>query len=143
MAKIKRKVEMTPKEFLKHLLEQEETEVELDGYTFNYNEEHYSFDPEIKANEVISYDPHSDTFTVEVEEEITEDTVLPKFLEIYEQEYENYDFLCDDEASIWVNSSIKEITCGNEIERNELKAIYVINNDMTMTLVWKDGKLVD
>lgn len=84
-----------------------------------------------------------ETFNVEVEEEITEDTVLPKFLEIYEQEYENYDFLCDDEASIWVNSSIKEITCGNEIERNELKAIYVINNDMTMTLVWKDGKLVD
>ncbi|MXV13521.1 hypothetical protein DYQ93_21315, partial [Xanthomonas sp. LMG 8992] len=63
MAKIKRKVEMTPKEFLKHLVEQEETEVELDGYTFHYNEEHYSFDPEIKANEVISYDPHSGTFT--------------------------------------------------------------------------------
>lgn len=143
MAKIKRKVEMKPKEFLKHLLEQEETKVELDGYTFDYNEEHYSFDPEIKTNEFINYSLHSDTFTVEVEEEITEDTVLPKFLEIYEQEYENYDFLCDDEASIWVNSSIKEITCGNEIERNELKAIYVINNDMTMTLVWKDGRLVD
>lgn len=143
MAKIKRKVEMKPKEFLKHLLEQEETKVELDGYTFDYNEEHYSFDPEIKTNEFISYSLHSDTFTVEIEEEITEDTVLPKFLEIYEQEYENYDFLCDDEASIWVNSSIKEITCGNEIERNELKAIYVINNDMTMTLVWKDGRLVD
>jgi len=143
MAKIKRKVEMTPKEFLKHLLEQEETKVELDGYTFDYNEEHYSFDPEIKTNEFINYSLHLDTFTVEIEEEITEDTVLPKFLEIYEQEYENYDFLCDDEASIWVNSSIKEITCGNEIERNELKAIYVINNDMTMTLVWKDGKLVD
>ena len=54
MVKIKRKVEMTPKEFLKHLLEQEETEVELDGYTFDYNEEHYSFDPEIKTNEFIS-----------------------------------------------------------------------------------------
>ena len=37
MVKIKREVEMTPKEFLKHLLEQEETEVELDGYTFYYN----------------------------------------------------------------------------------------------------------
>lgn len=83
-----------------------------------------------------------ETFTVEVEEEITEDTVLPKFLEIFEQEYENYDFPCDDEASIWINSSIKEITGGHEIARNELKAIYVINDDMTMTLVWKDGELV-
>ena len=82
MVKIKRKVEMTPKEFLKHLLEQEETEVELDGYTFDYNEEHYSFDPEIKTNEFISYSLHSDTFTVEIEEEVTEDTKLPKCLEI-------------------------------------------------------------
>ena len=82
MAKIKRKVEMTPKEFLKHLLEQEETEVELDGYTFDYNEEHYSFDPEIKTNEVISYDPHSGTFTVEVEEEITKETEIPKLVSI-------------------------------------------------------------
>ena len=139
MAKIKRKVEMTPKEFLKHLLEQEETEVALDGYTFNYNEEHYSFDPEITANEVISYDPHSGTFTVEVEEEITKETELPKYLEIYAHKSLGYG---DENISIGKNQSIKEILKENKKYSTITKAIHLINDDGTHTLIWKDGELV-
>ncbi|MGX0222392.1 hypothetical protein ACUXP2_000370 [Staphylococcus haemolyticus] len=135
MAKIKRKVEMTPKEFLKHLLEQEETEVELYDYTFDYNEEHYSFDPKIIANEVISYNPHSGTFTVEIEEEIDEDTVLPMFIEIFTG--------VDDEIFIdyHENENIKEVLEINS-SRAKTKTFNLINNDGTMTLIWKDGAMV-
>lgn len=128
MVKIKRKVEMTPKEFLKHLLEQEETEVELDGYTFDYNEEHYSFDPEIKTNEFISYSLHSDTFTVEVEEEITKETEIPKLVSINRNNL--------NEVNINFNCSI-----GQLLDRSDYN-YYILNDDSTLTLIWKDGELV-
>lgn len=140
MPKIKQKVEMTPKEFLKHLLEQKETEVELDGYTFNYNEEHYSFDPEIKANEVISYDPHSGTFTVEIEEEITEETTIPRLLEVRNaipSKEEGWQDLKILKSYMYGNHTIAEV-------KNEYSvAFYILKDDMTMTLIWKDNELVD
>ncbi|MEB7365419.1 hypothetical protein [Staphylococcus borealis] len=129
MPKIKQKVEMTPKEFLKHLLEQEETEVELDGYTFNYNEEHYSFDPEITANEVISYDPHSGTFIVEVEEEITEETRLKEFFMINSK---------TKNLSRYTGKNIASV-----VKKHHAKALYIKDDDFNMTLIWKDGAMVD
>ncbi|MDU2992385.1 MAG: hypothetical protein E7B64_07920 [Streptococcus mitis] len=139
MAKIKRKVEMTPKEFLKHLLEQEETEVELDGYTFNYNEEHYSFDPEIIANEVISYNPHSCTFTVEIEESITEETAIPRLLEVRNaipSKEEGWKDLKILKSYMYGNRTVSEVKNEHSV------SIYILNDDMTMTLIWKDGELV-
>ena len=138
MVKIKRKVEMTPKEFLKHLLEQEETEVELDGYTFDYNEEHYSFDPEIKTNEFISYSLHSDTFTVEIEEEITEETKLPKCLEIYFDDK----VAKADEINVYIEKSIGEILQESKRYQFETKAIYLFGDNGNLTPIWKDGELV-
>ncbi|MCG1072243.1 hypothetical protein K4P50_11745 [Staphylococcus epidermidis] len=132
MAKIKRKVEMKQKEFLKHLLEQEETEVELNGYTFDYNEEHYSFDPEITTNEVVSYIPNNNTYTVEVEEEIAEDTVFPVLIKTLKNVFNEITVISYENASI--NSSKS---------RNETISYHILNDDGTMTLIWKDGKLVD
>ncbi|MCG2112419.1 hypothetical protein K4S86_10895 [Staphylococcus epidermidis] len=132
MAKIKRKVEMKQKEFLKHLLEQEETEVELNGYTFDYNEEHYSFDPEITTNEVVSYNPNNNTYTVEVEEEIAEDTVFPVLIKTLKNVFNEITVISYENASI--NSSKS---------RNETISYHILNDDGTMTLIWKDGKLVD
>ena len=74
-----------------------------------------------------SYNPH-DTFTVEVEEEIDEDTVLPRILV-----KTNY----DDTAKEYNNSMI------NEFVPIYTKAIYILNDDLTMTLIWRDGKLVE
>lgn len=131
MAKIKRKVEMTNKEFLKHLLEQEETEVDLNGYTFDYNEEHYSFDPEITTNEVVSYNPNNNTYTVEVEEEIAEDTVFPVLIKTLKN-------TCNETKVIsFKNASIKS-------SKSENKALtyHILNDDGTMTLIWKDGEII-
>ena len=128
MVKIKRKVALGTKAFLIHLLKKEETEVELDGYTFNYNEENYSFDPEITANEVISYDPHSGTFTVEVEEEITEETKIAKLVSVNRS--------TQNEVNINFNCSI-----GQLLDRSEYN-YYILNDDSTLTLIWKDGEMV-
>lgn len=137
MVKIKKRVALGPKAFLMQLLKKEETEVELDGYTFNYNEENYSFDPEITANEVISYDPHSRTFTVEIEEEVTEDTILPKCLEISFDRKSGRDI-----AVVYENCSVKQLTDRNPEHLLDIRTIHLVNDDGTVKLIWKDGELV-
>ncbi|EGQ2904452.1 hypothetical protein OP504_000917 [Staphylococcus pseudintermedius] len=77
-----------------------------------------------------------DTFTVEVEEVITERTVIPLFLEVYEHE-EELVFLPQKEKSI------KDLLEESDLEENiTTKTLYIINDDGTLTLVWKDGELV-
>lgn len=137
MVKIKKRVALGPKAFLMQLLKKEETEVELDGYTFNYNEENYSFHPEITANEVISYDPHSGTFTVEVEEEITKKTKLPKFLEISFDRKSGRDF-----AVVRENQSIKNIVDKNIEHFIDTRTVHLFDDDGKHTLIWKYGELV-
>ncbi|MGW7932305.1 hypothetical protein ACWEWU_11660 [Staphylococcus xylosus] len=69
-----------------------------------------------------------DTFTVEEEIEITEDTVIPRILV-----KSNY----DDTAKEYRDSKI------NEFVPKYTRAIYIINDDLTMTLIWRDGELVE
>jgi len=70
-----------------------------------------------------------ETFTIEVEEEITEDTVIDnlykmdEFYEFYSTEYK----------------TIKDVIRHSVFK---VKAVY-LNNDLTMTLIWRDGKLVE
>ncbi|MDW4396776.1 hypothetical protein QI051_03610 [Staphylococcus saprophyticus] len=69
-------------------------------------------------------------FSIEVEEEITEDTVIPKML---------VKFKNPDTYGRFKNDSIN----GFEIEEGNLEAFYIINDDLTMTLIWRDGKLIE
>lgn len=124
MVKIKKKVALGPKAFLMHLLKKEETEVELYSYTFNG--ENFSFDPEVTANEVVSYNPNNNTYTVEVEEEIDEDTV---FKHLYEYTNEKNFYTYED-------ASISEM-------KDTISEEFWIKDVDTMTLLWKGGKLVD
>lgn len=141
MVKIKKKVALEPKAFLVHLLKKEETEVELDGYTFDYNEENYSFDPEITANEVISYDAHSGTFTVEVEEELTENTVLPSVVVVRTQYFPNNGHSVNVAK---INSkSIKQVIENQpNNSKFEYHSIYLMESERIGQLIWKDGELV-
>lgn len=68
-----------------------------------------------------------ETFTVEVEEEITEDTEISILAH-----YSVFGF-----KTTKSNASINEEKDGNSI------AFYIMNDDKTMTLIWKNGKLVD
>jgi len=64
------------------------------------------------------------TFTVEVEEEITENTVLPK--------------LVTRNTSGRYNRWIDECVKGFHLEL--IEAIYILNDDLTMTLIWTREK---
>lgn len=81
-----------------------------------------------------------DTFTVEVEEEIDENTAIPRLLEVRnavpsnKTEWKDLKILM---SYLYGNHSISEI-------KNEYSvAIYMINDDMTMTLIWRNGGMVE
>ncbi|EGQ2931489.1 TPA: hypothetical protein NJO21_000104 [Staphylococcus pseudintermedius] len=79
----------------------------------------------------------TDTFTVEVEKVITERTVIPLLLEVYKYEGELV-FLPQKEKSI------KDLLEESDLEENiTTKTLYLINDDGTLTLIWKDGELVE
>lgn len=67
----------------------------------------------------------ADTFTVEVEEEITEDTVIPKILV-----KSNYNEMAQEHYDSKINQFVYQYT----------KAIYIVNDDLTMTLIWTKEK---
>ncbi|PHK50769.1 hypothetical protein [Staphylococcus edaphicus] len=71
-----------------------------------------------------------DTFTVEVEEEITEDTKLDGLVELGD-DGAGEDFFFSRGLSI------------NDCKDECTQAFYILNDDLTMTLIWRDGKLVE
>lgn len=71
-----------------------------------------------------------DTFTVEVEEEITEDTVIYGLVELGD-DGAGEDFFFSRGLSI------------NDCKDEFTQAFYMLNDDLTMTLIWRDGKLVE
>lgn len=73
-----------------------------------------------------SYNPH-DTFTVETEEELTEDTVIDEMLLVYDNGV----------THIAENKNLSFISKGN------LKSAYYMNDDLRLILIWRDGKLVE
>lgn len=70
----------------------------------------------------------TDTFTVTVEQEITEDTRLDKLVVRYR----------NDDIYIFPQERIDDFKNDSSIV-----AFYIPNNDLTMTLIWRDGKLVE
>ncbi|WP_117218004.1 hypothetical protein [Staphylococcus aureus] len=83
-------------------------------------------------NDFISTD---DTFIVEVEEEITEETKFDRLFEVFEVSEGEYNPTSNRNTSI--NESLNDDRCF------PIKAFYILNDDLTMTLIWKDGRLVE
>ena len=71
-----------------------------------------------------------DTFTVTIEEDITEDTVIPKLIEIGIGNLLGY-------------SAVNENISINEIANKKSLVLYMLNDDYSMTPIWKKGKLVE
>ncbi|MBA8773118.1 hypothetical protein GWI38_00500 [Staphylococcus schleiferi subsp. coagulans] len=78
-----------------------------------------------------------ETFTVEVEEKITEETVIPMVLEVCEY--------CDGSliAGLRRGCSIKEALDDNELMGITTHAFYILNDDASLTLIWKYGGVVE
>lgn len=70
-------------------------------------------------------------FTLEECEEITEDTVIPELVELYEDYLESNEILKHKNRSI--SEAKDEDACASQ-------AFYIINDDLTMTLIWTREK---
>lgn len=66
----------------------------------------------------------NDTFTVEVEEEITEDTEFKELVGL------------DVDGAYWQYDNV----CVYDFDLDRIKGIYIPNNDLTMTLIWTHEK---
>ena len=133
MAKIKRKVEMTLPELIqwgwKNHITEKAFYSNLDGGSVYFdNLQNVSTEHEIAINE---------TFTVEIEEEVTEDTKLPKCLEISFDRKSGRDI-----AVVYENHSVKQLTDRNPEHLLDIRTIHLVNDDGTVKLIWKDGELV-
>ncbi|GAB0247920.1 TPA: hypothetical protein ACJI4Z_000701 [Staphylococcus pseudintermedius] len=102
------------------------------------------FDKKGKGKVVVGDDRHlymtdlnlTDTFTGEAEEEITEETVIPLLLEVYEY---------DERLRMRLNKNLSIKAVLDESLDDLLfdpRAFHILNDDMTMTLIWKDGELL-
>ncbi|MCO4357294.1 hypothetical protein MTQ96_11085 [Staphylococcus agnetis] len=78
-----------------------------------------------------------ETFTFEVEEEITEDTVIPKLVNYYVQ---NGRSLIATRPKKSISEVLNVYTKGEGIINS---AFYILNDDYTMTLIWRNGEMVE
>ena len=126
MVKIKRKVKMTLPELIEWGFKNN-----IKNREFSRN--HKYFKPVVfnscgyvDFRDDYAYSPE-DTFTVEVEEEITEETKIDTLVSI-DRDTRN-------EVNINFNCSIRQL-----LDRSDY--YYILNDDSTLTLIWKDGELV-
>ncbi|HEC2235297.1 TPA: hypothetical protein R1946_001352 [Staphylococcus delphini] len=123
--KIKVKKEMNLHELIKWA---RENNVKGETFTSNYGRD-VKFYSDVSFN---TMEPiyHWDTFAVEVEEEIKEETVISRLVAIYD---------VSGQRSI-IQRKQKSIS---NIVNEYAVAFYMLNDDATMTLLWKEGELVE
>lgn len=95
-------------------------------FTKVYSNGHVRFHPNTNKCSTSGFVPLDEPFIVDVEEKITEDTVFEYLVQVYEGGDVQ---VHKDEAINYVMSPLD-------------KAFYALNDNLTMTLIWKDGRLV-
>lgn len=134
MVKIKRKVEMTQKEFVQFLIEKAAIN-EITQSTKNGKD--FELCIKLKSDNNKINRINNNLVEVEIEEEITEDTVIPKLAHYYV--HNGVSLIATlSEKSI---SEVLKINTKGEGFMN--LAFYLLNEDYTMTLLWKDGGMVE
>ena len=71
-----------------------------------------------------------DTFTVEIEEELTEDTEIIALVELSSR-------------GLLGNTRLYRYHSINDVIDNQSVAFYILNDNQTMDLIWKNGKMVE
>ena len=135
MVKIKKNVDMTLPELIEWAWEND-----VRGKSFNSKKQinalHFDMYGGIQTHYGIE---KNETFSVEVEEEITEETIIFRLLEVRNAipskraEWQNLKIL---KSHLYGNRSISKVKNEHSV------AFYNLNDDMTTTLIWKDGELV-
>ncbi|ALN76765.1 hypothetical protein [Staphylococcus agnetis] len=131
MVKIKTKREMTLPELIQWGLENGEEHRNFRGS----NDGEVCFHDGSWVSIEIAVEP-DETFTVEIEEEITEETKIPVLIEVAKVNKSD-----DKNLHVYYYRGISIF----EAKTNtiESKAFYMLNDDMTMTLIWKNGAMIE
>nr|WLJ25699.1 MAG: hypothetical protein [Staphylococcus phage HS06] len=127
MVKIKREVEMTLPELIEWGLENGIKNKKFVSNRWHSKYVNFSSNGYVGFSAFYSYLPE-DTFTVEVEEEITEEKVLKEMFMLNSN---------TKNLSRYTKRSIASV-----VKKHHAKAFYVKDNDFNMMLIWKDGELV-
>ena len=124
MVKVKRKVKMTLPELIEWAWK---NDVNSRRFISSHNTS-VTFSEYGNFSTSVKYIFKDETFTVEIEEEITKETEIPKLVSINRNNL--------NEVNINFNCSIRQL-----LDRSDYN-YYILNDDSTLTLIWKDGELV-
>ena len=142
MPTIKRKVEMNLPQLIEWGLKNEITSKE---YTCNnkdgYKSVIFSTTGTVHLNRFQTY-LADDKYKVEVEEQVTEETVIPRLLTTFKKIYLKDDFGYQ-RVRIDEDFKIQLMLNKAEAHREKIETLHMVNDDGTHTLLWRDGKLVE
>ena len=82
-----------------------------------------------------------DVFEFKIEEEITEDTVIPKLLTTFKKIYLKDDFGYQ-RVRIDEDFKIQLMLNRAEAHGEKIETLHMVNDDGTHTLLWRDGELI-
>lgn len=131
--KIKVKKEMRLDELIKWARENPDLSQGKIFFSTGFSDGFVRFHPNTNKCSTSSFIPIDIPFIVDIEKEVTEETKFDRLLEVYEIQEGVY------MSALHTNTSIKE-----RLENTSFptKAFYILNDDLTMTLIWKDGELI-
>ncbi|WP_113555203.1 hypothetical protein [Staphylococcus aureus] len=132
--KIKVKKEMKLDELIKWARENPELSQGKVFVTKSFADGIVHFDSYTNKCTTSGFAPIDIPFIVEVEKEITEETKFDRLFEVFEVSEGEYN------SALYTNTSIKECLYGRCVPT---KAFYILNDDFTLTLIWKDGGLIE
>lgn len=141
MVKIKREVKKNLPQLIKWAWKNDITNKEYICNEFKKKSVIFNLSGWAEFSDEFSYNPE-DTFVVEVEEEITEDTVIPKLMTTFKR-------IClkggigYQRVRIDDNYPINLMLNKAEAHGEPVETLHIVNDDGTHTLIWKNGKLVE
>ncbi|HDT6288658.1 TPA: hypothetical protein QFY65_000884 [Staphylococcus aureus] len=133
--KIKVKKEMRLDELIKWARENSDLSQGKMFFSTGFSDGFVRFHPNTNKCSTSSFIPIDIPFIVDIEKEVTEETKFDRLLEVYEIQ-----------EGVYKSALHKGISLNERFEDDNIfptKAFYILNDDMTMTLIWKDGELIE
>ncbi|HHA7085309.1 hypothetical protein [Staphylococcus aureus] len=124
--KIKVKKEMRLDELIKWARENPDLSQGKIFFSTGFSDGFVRFHPNTNKCSTSSFIPIDIPFIVDIEKEVMEETKFDCLVEL--NDIEGFE--------IYENDSIRELIDGTS------RAFYILNEDKTMTLIWKDGELL-
>ncbi|HDZ5957183.1 hypothetical protein NNJ76_09755 [Staphylococcus aureus] len=132
--KIKVKKEMRLDELIKWARENPDLSQGKIFFSTGFSDGFVRFHPNTNKCSTSSFIPIDIPFIVDIEKEVTEETKFDRLLEVYEIQ-----------EGVCMSALHTSISINERLENTSFptKAFYILNDGLTMTLIWKDGRLVE